>query len=455
MDACIAELIAALSADLVKTGADIPVRNSFDQTKMEPILPAALILPRTTEHVAKALKICNAHKRAVVTQGGMTGLAAGAHPREGEIALSLERMVGIEEVDTAAGTITALAGTTLQTIQEAAEQAGFFCAIDLGARGSCTIGGNVSTNAGGNQVLRFGMTRKNILGLEVVLADGEIVRSLNKMMKNNAGYDWTQYFIGAEGTLGVITRVVVMLQPKPSDIQTAVVAVTNTEAAIRLLRRAQGALPGGLLVFEAMWSEFYQIATGIMGLNAPVSPDHELAILMEAPGTREDFEAFLATAYEEGLLLDAAIAQSRGERDRMWALRESVYEHYKYLPKQVGFDISIPISRMEEAVQALRVELPDVMPGTIFVIFGHLADSNIHVNVMPPEMPAGMKARIEHIVYQITARLGGSVSAEHGIGQTKRPYLALSRTEAELALMRRIKTALDPNGVLNPGRVLV
>jgi FAD/FMN-containing dehydrogenase len=385
----------------------------------------------------------------------MTGLAAGAHPREGEIALSLERMVGIEEVDTAAGTITALAGTTLQTIQEAAEQAGFFCAIDLGARGSCTIGGNVSTNAGGNQVLRFGMTRKNILGLEVVLADGEIVRSLNKMMKNNAGYDWTQYFIGAEGTLGVITRVVVMLQPKPSDIQTAVVAVTNTEAAIRLLRRAQGALPGGLLVFEAMWSEFYQIATGIMGLNAPVSPDHELAILMEAPGTREDFEAFLATAYEEGLLLDAAIAQSRGERDRMWALRESVYEHYKYLPKQVGFDISIPISRMEEAVQALRVELPDVMPGTIFVIFGHLADSNIHVNVMPPEMPAGMKARIEHIVYQITARLGGSVSAEHGIGQTKRPYLALSRTEAELALMRRIKTALDPNGVLNPGRVLV
>ena len=455
MDACIAELIAALSADLVKTGADIPVRNSFDQTKMEPILPAALILPRTTEHVAKALKICNAHKRAVVTQGGMTGLAAGAHPRDGEIALSLERMVGIEEVDTAAGTITALAGTTLQTIQEAAEQAGFFCAIDLGARGSCTIGGNVSTNAGGNQVLRFGMTRKNILGLEVVLADGEIVRSLNKMMKNNAGYDWTQYFIGAEGTLGVITRVVVMLQPKPSDIQTAVVAVTNTEAAIRLLRRAQAVLPGGLLVFEAMWSEFYQIATGIMGLNAPVSPDHELAILMEAPGTREDFEAFLATAYEEGLLLDAAIAQSRGERDRMWALRESVYEHYKYLPKQVGFDISIPISRMEEAVQALRVELPDVMPGTIFVIFGHLADSNIHVNVMPPEMPAGMKARIEHIVYQITARLGGSVSAEHGIGQTKRPYLALSRTEAELALMRRIKTALDPNGVLNPGRVLV
>ncbi len=455
MDACLAELSAALGSDLVKTGADIPVRNSFDQTKMDPILPAALILPRTTEQVATALKICNAHRRAVVTQGGMTGLAAGAHPREGEIALSLERMVGIEEVDTAAGTITALAGTTLQAIQEAADEAGFLCAIDLGARGSCTIGGNVSTNAGGNQVLRFGMTRKNILGLEVVLANGEIVRSLNKMMKNNAGYDWTQYFIGAEGTLGIVTRVVVMLQPKPSDIQTAVVAVENTDAAIRLLRRAQAALPGGLLVFEAMWREFYQIATGIMGLNAPVSRDNELVILMEAPGARETFESFLADAYEEGLVLDAAVAQSRAERDRMWALRESVYEHYKYLPKQVGFDISIPISLMEEAVSLLRAELPSVMADTHFVIFGHLADSNIHVNVMPPAMPQGMKQAIEQVVYGVTSRLGGSVSAEHGIGQTKRPYLALSRTEPELALMRTIKQALDPNGILNPGRVLV
>lgn len=455
MDACITELLNALGPDIIKLGADIPTRNSFDQTKLEPILPDALILPRSTAQVSQALKICHAHGRAVVTQGGLTGLAAGAHPKQGEVAVSLERMVGIEEVDRAAGTITALAGTTLQTIQEAADEAGFLCAIDLGARGSCTIGGNVSTNAGGNQVLRFGMTRRNILGLEVVLADGEIVCSLNKMMKNNAGYDWTQYFIGAEGTLGVITRVVVMLQPKPADIQTAVIAVENTAAAIRLLRYAQSSLPGGLLVFEAMWKEFYHIATIVMGLNAPVSPDHELMILMEAPGSKEDFEAFLASAYEEGLLLDAAIAQSRNERDRMWALRESVYEHYKYLPKQVGFDISIPISLMEEAVSLLRAELPQIMPDTIFVIFGHLADSNIHVNVMPPQMPEGMKQSIERVVYSVTSRLGGSVSAEHGIGQTKRPYLALSRSEPELALMRKIKAALDPKGILNPGRVLV
>lgn len=455
MNACIAELAAALGPDIVKTGADIPDRNSFDQTKLKPVMPVALVLPRKTEQVSQALRICNAHRCAVVTQGGMTGLAGGAHPRDGEIALSLERMAGIEEIDAASGTITALAGTTLQSIQEAADKAGFLCAIDLGARGSCTIGGNVSTNAGGNQVLRFGMTRRNILGLEVVLANGEVVRSLNKMMKNNAGYDWTQYFIGAEGTLGIVTRVVVMLQPKPADIQTAVVAVANTDAAVRLLRRAQSALPGGLLVFEAMWNEFYGIATGIMGLNAPVSPDNELAILMEAPGARDTFEEFLANAYEEGLVLDAAVAQSRAERDRMWALRESVYEHYKYWPHWVGFDISIPINRMEEAVTALRAELPGVMDGTVYVIFGHLADSNIHVNVMPPEMPDGMKHRIESIVYGVTSRLGGSVSAEHGVGQTKRPWLKLSRTEPELALMRTIKQALDPNGILNPGRVLV
>lgn len=455
MEPCVAELLQTLGPDIVKTGTDIPERNSFDQTKMSPIMPAALVLPRATEQVAQALKICNAHRCAVVTQGGMTGLAAGAHPRAGEIALSLERMSGIEDIDTASGTITALSGTTLQTIQEAADRAGFLCAIDLGARGSCTIGGNVSTNAGGNQVLRFGMTRKNIMGLEVVLANGEIVRSLNKMMKNNAGYDWTQYFIGAEGTLGVVTRVVVMLQPKPIDIQTAVVAVSDTEAAIRLLRRAQSALPGGLLVFEAMWQEFYHIATGIMGLNAPVSPDNELAILIEAPGAREAFEEFLSAAYEEGLILDAAIAQSRAERDRMWALRESVYEHDKYWPHRVGFDISIPINRMQEAVTALRAELPALGDGMTFVIFGHLADSNIHVNAMPPAMPEGMKHAIESVVYGVTARLGGSVSAEHGIGQTKRPWLKLSRTEPELALMRTIKQALDPNGILNPGRVLV
>ena len=199
----------------MRIGPDIPARNHADASGLAPTPPRALILPQTTEDVSTALRICHAHRQSLVTQGGLTGLAGGAHPQAGEIALSLERMSGIEEIDPASATLTALAGTPLAVIQQAADEAGFLCGIDLGARGTCTIGGNIATNAGGNQVLRYGMARRNTLGLEVVLADGTVVRSLNKMLKNNAGYDWTQLFIGSEGTLGVVTRAVIGLHPKP------------------------------------------------------------------------------------------------------------------------------------------------------------------------------------------------------------------------------------------------
>ena len=271
MNAAVQDLLATLGPDLVRTGNAIPERNWADQVGLPPQRPIALVLPRTTEDVSKALEICHRHRQPVVTQGGMTGLAGGAHPGEGEVALSLERMVGIEEVDTASNTLTALSGTPLYLIQQAAEEAGLMCGIDLGARGSCSIGGNVATNAGGNQVLRYGMARKNVLGLEVVMADGRVIRSLNKMMKNNAGYDWTQMFIGSEGTLGVITRVVLGLHARPQNIQTAVLAVEGAADAIAVLRAAEKALPGGLLVFEAMWSEFYGIATTTIGVPAPSS----------------------------------------------------------------------------------------------------------------------------------------------------------------------------------------
>ncbi len=249
-------LLAALGPDRVRVGDDIPVRNHADASGLKPTPPHALLLPRSTEDVATALRICHEHRHPVVTQGGMTGLAGGAHPQAGEIALSLERMAGVEEVDEASGTLTALAGTPLAVIQKAAEDAGFMCGIDLGARGSCTIGGNIATNAGGNQVLRYGMARRNVLGLEVVLSDGRVVRSLNKMLKNNAGYDWTQLFIGSEGTLGVVTRVVLGLHPRPQGVQTAFCAAEGFPAALAILRALERRFPGRLLVFEGMWREF-------------------------------------------------------------------------------------------------------------------------------------------------------------------------------------------------------
>ncbi len=458
MSTVVEALVAALGPQ-IRLGADIPARNHADASGLEPTVPQALILPQTTEDVATALRICHEHNQPVVTQGGLTGLAGGAHPHAGEIALSLERMNGIEEVDAASATLTALAGTPLAVVQQAAENAGFLCGIDLGARGTCTIGGNAATNAGGNQVLRYGMTRRNILGLEAVLADGTVVRSLNKMLKNNAGYDWTQLFIGSEGTLGIITRVVIGLHPKPQAVQTALCAVGSFEDALAVLRQFQQAHPGRLLVFEAMWREFMTVATRICGLPAAFDEEHDLTLLIEAdmgeePAGTEAFSTLLAEFYEQGLITDAVVAQSRADRNRFWAYRETPYEYGRFLPEEIRFDVSVPLDRMTEAVEHLRQEMPKQYPDAVYVVFGHVADSNIHINVTIRDMTSETKTGVQGLVYDLVSRLGGSISAEHGIGRIKRPYLSLSRSEAELALMARMKRTLDPQGILNPGRVL-
>ena len=397
--------------------------------------------------------------RVVVTQGGLTGLAGGAHPQAGEIALSLERMSGIEEIDPASATLTALAGTPLAVIQQAADEAGFLCGIDLGARGTCTIGGNIATNAGGNQVLRYGMARRNTLGLEVVLADGTVVRSLNKMLKNNAGYDWTQLFIGSEGTLGVVTRAVIGLHPKPLGLQTALCAVASFEDALVVLRQFQQKHPGRLLVFEAMWREFMTVATQICGLPPAFEDEHDVTLLIEAdmgedPEGTDAFSLLLSEFYEQNLIRDAVIAQSRADRNRFWAYRETPYEYGRFLPEEIRFDVSVPLDRMAEAVAHLRQEMPKQWPDAVYVVFGHVADSNIHINVAIRDMSDDIKKGVQSLVYSLVSGMGGSISAEHGIGRIKRPYLSMSRTEPELALMATMKQALDPAGILNPGRVL-
>jgi FAD/FMN-containing dehydrogenase len=358
-------------------------------------------------------------------------------------------------VDTASATLTALAGTPLQVVQEAAEAAGLLCGIDLGARGTCTIGGNVATNAGGNQVLRYGMARRNVLGLEVVLADGTVVRSLNKMLKNNAGYDWTQMFIGSEGTLGVVTRVVLGLHPRPEGVATALCATAGMAATLAVLAALERRFAGGLLVFEGMWRDFIAVATDRLGLPRPFAGDHEMLVLVEAAaGDGDRFEEALAALMEEGLIRDAVIARSGRDRARLWAYRESPYEYHRVFDRLAGFDVSIPRPLLADAVAAMREAVASRWPDAASVHFGHIADSNLHVMVARPGLEAAEKAEVERIVYGIVARFGGSVSAEHGIGRNKRPYLALSRSAPELALMATIKRALDPTGILNRGRVL-
>ena len=458
MSSVIEALVAALGPQ-VSVGPQIPLRNHVDASGLKPTPPKALILPRSTSDVATALRICHDHRQPVVTQGGLTGLAGGAHPREGEVALSLERMSGIEEIDPASASLTALAGTPLATVQQAAEEAGFLCGIDLGARGTCTIGGNIATNAGGNQVLRYGMARRNTLGLEVVLADGTVVRSLNKMLKNNAGYDWTQLFIGSEGTLGVITRAVIALQARPQGLQTALCSVSGFEDTLAALRGFQRSHPGRLLVFEAMWREFMTVATQICDLPPAFEAEHDVTLLIEAdmgadPEGTETFSAILGDFYEQGLIKDAVVAQSRADRNRFWTYRETPYEYGRFLPEEIRFDVSVPLDRMSEAVEHLRQEMPKQYPDAIWVVFGHVADSNIHINVAVKDMEDGTKNGIQGLIYDLVSRLGGSISAEHGIGRIKRPYLPLSRTEPELALMAMMKRTLDPSGILNPERVL-
>jgi len=454
----IAQLRDVLGPAAVRTGPDIPARNRTDAAAEVVVEPLALVLPCSTAEVAAVLALCHAAGQPVVPQGGMTGLVDASRPAPGEIAISLERMCGVEEVDPVSGTITALAGTPLETVQKAAEAAGMMIGIDLGARGSCTVGGNVATNAGGNSVLRFGMTRANVRGLEAVLADGRVVRSNAKMIKNNTGFDWPQLLIGSEGTLGIVTRVTLTLHPCPAAISTALAMVPDTAAALALLRDVGARLPGGLLVFEAMWSEFYAIATGKMGLRAPLVATDGVCLLIQAPETGPEGSALVDALHanmEAGHVSDAAVAQSEAERKQFWALRESVYDHARFFPRTVGFDVSFPLDRMGTAVEQLRSRIAQAFPGAAWVVFGHLADGNLHVNIMAEPAGPATRAKAEKLVYGLVGELGGSVSAEHGIGRAKTAYLHLTRSPEELRLMAEIKHALDPKNILSPGRVLV
>lgn len=454
----LAALADAAGPGGLMTDEAIPARNQRDASRLPAHPPAALVMPRTTEAVAAILAICNRFSLPVVVQGGMTGLAGGATPAEGEIALSLEKMSGVEEIDPVSRTMTVLAGTPLAVVQEKAAEAGFLYGVDLGARGSCTIGGNVATNAGGVQVLRYGMTRRNVLGLEVVLADGRIVRHLEKVVKNNAGYDWTQLFIGSEGTLGVVTRVLLALQPAVSGVQTAFCSAPSTQKALAALNRVEARLGGGLLAFEAMWPEYMRAAAEHVAMPCPFARPAEVTLIVEAAmGAGEAGPAVFAEALseliEDGLVEDALIAQSSRERERFWAYREGNYEFYRVMPPGVHFDVSIPLAAIERAIALLRERVAAHHAQAELIVFGHLADSNLHISIHSTVLDS-VRAGLATIVYELVREMRGSISAEHGVGVLKRPYLGMSRSAEEIALMATLKRSLDPAGLLNRGRIL-
>jgi len=428
----------------------------------------AVVRPSATEQVSSIVRLCVEAGVAIVPQGGNTSLCGAATPFEhgGEIVLSLNRMNRVREIDPINYTITVDAGVILADVQRAAEEADRLFPLSLGGEGTARIGGNLSTNAGGTGVLRYGTARELALGLEVVLPDGRIWDGLSGLRKDNTGYDLKQLFMGAEGTLGIITAAVLKLFPRPDDVQTAFVAVPDPRAAVEFLTRARIASGDRVVTFELIPRlPLDLVLRYIPGTRDPLAKAYDAYVLFELassqPGDdlRGLMETVLSDAMEAGLALDAAIAESGQQAADFWRLREALPEAQKYAGASIKHDVSVPISRIAEFLEDASAKVEAAVPGLRVCAFGHLGDGNIHFNLCQPEGGDGaaFEARmtdLNRIVHDTVVAMRGSISAEHGIGRLRKDELAHYASDVSLDLMRRIKAALDPDGIMNPGKVI-
>ncbi len=432
----------------------------------------AVAMPDSVEEVAAVVRWCAEQRVAVVPQGGNTGLAGAATPDEAgrSIVLSLARLKRVRAVDTVNNSITVEAGCTLAEVRAAAEAAGRLFPLSLPSEGSCTIGGNLSTNAGGVAVLRYGNARELCLGLEVVTADGETWHGLRGLRKDNTGYDLRDLFIGAEGTLGVITAATLKLYPQPAAQITAMAAVGDPHAALRLLEQAQSALGSSLTAFELISDLCLElVAKHFPEHRRPFAQPSPYYVLLETSDSEGEahaaamFEALMERAIETGIVTDAVVATSGAQSRALWALRELISDAQALTGKNIKHDVSVPISSIGEFVERTNAELQRRFPGIRMVVFGHLGDGNLHYNVSPPVDRTGpahedeflaLQPAINRVTHDAVHAFGGSISAEHGLGQLRRDEAARYKSTVEMALMRRIKQALDPLGIMNPGKVL-
>lgn len=438
----------------VLTGSD--VRSRYAGFFMSEIGADAIVRPATVEQISQVLALCNAARQPVVVHGGLSGWVRATQTGAGEIALSLERMNAIEEVDLANRTATVQAGVVLETFQDHIEGFGLSFPLDLGGRGSCQLGGNAATNAGGMRVIRYGMMREQVLGLEAVLADGRVVSSMNRMIKNNTGYDLKQLFIGSEGTLGVITRLVLRLRERPTSSNTALVCADSFDQISRLLRQMDGALGGQLSAFELIDNSFYRTNTGA-GRHAPPLPaDKPFYAIIEALGSDQErdtalFEQALSQGLEQGLCDDAIIARSERERHGIWAIREDLEHLVRDFQPFYAFDVSLAVGHMEAYMREVTALLRARWPEGAIAFLGHVGDGNLHIAIGAGG--ADDRHAVESCVYEPLRAICGSVSAEHGIGLEKATWFPISRNEIERNLMQSLKQVLDPNGILNPGKI--
>ncbi len=428
----------------------------------DPAGAVPILRPASTDDLSMMLKACHAEGQAVIPLGGGTGLVGATRAFSGdEWYVSLERMREIESIDPTSRVAVVQAGVALERVHHAAADVGLSFPVDLGARGSAQIGGLIGTNAGGERVFRFGMMREQILGLEVVLADGTVLDLMYKVIKNNTGYDLRHMFIGSEGTLGIVTRAVLRLRPELPVCQTAFVSVDTFDQVVELLRRVELGLGGGLSAFEVMWPEFYHtILDHNPGTHrAPVPRDGGLYVLLEAElGERADDQLLyeiLIELFEEDKVGEVAVAQSTSERESMWAIRNDIDALMSSLYPAASFDISLPIQDMEQYVSEVRATVLKRWPHAKFLAFGHIADNNLHISLnVGDNTKTDHFVEINDVVHEPVIARRGAVSAEHGIGLDKRRYLKDSRSPEVISVMQLLKQTMDPKGILNPGKVL-
>lgn len=448
------ELIALFRQEFgeggVLTGPDLEARNCDPFTHSPPRSPA-ILRPRTTAEVARIMALCHASGQPVVMHGGRTGVAGGAQAAADELVVSLERMNRIIEVDPVGGTMTVEAGVAIETVQQEAERHGLFYPIDLGSKGSATVGGTIATNAGGNRVLRWGMTRQNVLGLEVVIADGTVLDLQNRFLKNNTGYDLKQLFIGSEGTLGIVCSAVLRIVPRPRTQKVALVSLDAYSKVLDLLRRARAIQQ--LSAFEVMWQDYCDIVC-VDPARRLLDPAAGFFVLIEMMGNDEAadetaFSGLLEEAFSDGLLVDAVLATSNKQAEALWRVREASDILVREMHPFVSFDISVNIGRADAFVAAVRAALARRFDQFRTVAFGHLGDSNIHIGVHIGSDTLARSYEVEVCVYAVVREFGGALTAEHGVGTAKRDFLPNHVTPASLLTMRQVRQALDPFELLN------
>lgn len=450
---------SVLKESQIISGAGLKDRYHHIWHMDQPLQALCVLLPSHTEEVSEIMKLCFKNDLAVVVHGGLTNLVGSTETNGNEVVISMERLNTIEEIDAASRTMTVQAGVILEHIHAASIEADLLFPLNFGARGSAQIGGIIATNAGGLRVLKYGMTRQLVLGLEAVLANGTVISSMKKIIKDNSAYDIKQLFIGSEGTLGIVTRAILKLEEAPSSRNAAYVGFNTYDKVVAFLKYMDGNLAGKLSGFELIWRNSYEQMTSVSDAVRPPLPyDYNYYVLIEALGSHSQndhaaFQTLLENALENEQILDAVMAQSPSDVEWFFRIREDVNNLVDFMKHDQHFDISLPIPLIGDYIASRYESLAQIDGVEQIYAFGHVADGNIHFMIGKSNISNSLKKEIDHCIYDGLKEIGGSVSAEHGIGTHKKAYLELCRTPQEIALMKSIKTTMDPKGLLNPGKV--